>query len=166
MKKQLNDMYSLRYSNVVCDEQREYSVCPCFAECQINGFDYESSLICNRSAKLGELFSQAKIKTLFIGKEDVSCLPQGGIQPESFLDVHNQHYRATKSILAALLGYCGVDSITNYPNQEVHFAEEGLLHKYFALTNHYHCAFKSISKKGKSTGLNQPILCGVTALQL
>lgn len=91
---------------------------------------------------------------LFIGKEDVSCIDEENeTEPRSFLEIKNQHYIGTKHILAALLGYYNVDDITNYQNKAVHFDKEKDLHKHFAFTNHYHCAFKKTSEKGKRHGI-------------
>lgn len=153
MKTLLNDMYNGQYSNIVYNGQNKYAVCQCFLECKTCDFDYGSSFICNRSLKLGEWYEKTKIKVLFIGKEDVSCITEGALQPESFLDVKNQHYIGTKHILAAILGYCSIDDITNYQNKEIHFKGEEHLHKQFALTNHYHCAFKKKSQEGKNHGI-------------
>lgn len=153
MKTLLNDMYKIQYSNEVRNGQNKYAVCQCFSKCKTCDFDYDSSFICNKSLKLGEWYERAKIKVLFIGKEDVSRNTEDILRPASFSDVKNQHYIGTKHILAALLGYCSADDITNYRNKEIHFKEEEHLHKQFALTNHYHCAFKNKSQEGKNHGI-------------
>ena len=143
MKNLLNEMYKTQYNNVVYDGQNKYAVCQCFSECKTSSFDYSSSLICNKSLKLGEWYENVKIKVLFIGKEDVSRINEGGLSPASFLEVKNQHYVGTEYILSAILGYCSIDDITNYKNKGMFISEEEHLYKQFALTNHYHCAFKN-----------------------
>lgn len=153
MKNLINDMYNDQYSEVVYNLQNKYEVCSCFSKCKLCNFTYSSSIICNKSLKLGEWYKNAKPKVLFVGKEDVSRITEGGLSPASFLEVNNQHYIGTKYILASLLGYCNADNITTYKNKGIHFNEEKCLHKQFALTNHYHCAFKTVSQEGKNHGI-------------
>ncbi len=140
MKESLNKMYNIQFQN---------SVCACFEECKTDNFDVGCSFICNRSAKLGKNYSREKIKIVFVGKEDVSRLKEID-ELASFTGTKNQHYRATKLILAALLGYCSVDDITN---KEKYIVGEESLHERFALTNHYHCTFKTTEQSGKRHGI-------------
>jgi uracil-DNA glycosylase len=140
MKELLNVMYNTQFQN---------SVCPCFEECKADNFDVECSFICNRSAKVGKNYSREKTKIVFIGKEDVSSIKEPE-EPASFTDTKNQHYRGTKLILAALLGYCTIDNITN---KEKYIVGEESLHERFSLTNHYHCTFKTTKQLGKRHGI-------------
>jgi uracil-DNA glycosylase len=64
--------------------------------------------------------------------------------PADFTEVSNQHYRATKHILGALLGCCDVSDVTNKAHT---VRSEDTLSKRFAMTNHYHCAFRQSDKK-------------------
>ena len=140
MKESLNKMYNNQFQN---------SVCACFEECKTDDFDVGCSFICNRSAKVGKKYSREKIRIVFIGKEDVSSIKDLD-EPASFISTKNQHYRGTKSILAALLGHCSVDDITN---KEKYIKDEETLHESFALTNHYHCTFKTTKQSGKRHGI-------------
>lgn len=117
--------------------------CKCFGDCSKEmDFDFESSIICNRNLKVGKLYGK-KTRILFIGKENTnrstSLTP---VEPESFLTQKNQHYKRTKFMLSALLGECNEEDINNYDGYNFISPHEDTLHKYFALTNHYHCAFK------------------------
>lgn len=140
MKELLNKMYSSQFQN---------SVCVCFEECKTNDYDVGCSFLCNRSTKLGKNYSREKIKIVFVGKEDVSPIKEI-CEPASFTGTKNQHYRCTKLMLAAILGYCPVEDITN---KEKYIVGEESLHERFALTNHYHCAFKTIKQSGKRHGI-------------
>ena len=140
MKWLLENLYNKQYKTGVCN---------CFEKCRCNNFDYDSSFICNRSARIGKQYEQQKIKIVFIGKEDVSRLTELK-EPASFIDTKNQHYRGLKLILASLLGCFDVEKITN---KETYVEGEETLHEKFALTNHYHCAFKAKSQNGKNHGL-------------
>ena len=132
MKNELEKMYNERYINKVCD---------CFNECKSTDYDKNCSLICNRSARIGTRYESMKTRIVFIGKEDVSFHDKI-TEPSSFSAVTNQHYTGTKLLLAALLNYCKENEIKNYKSKSIHFNGEDKLHEEFALTNHYHCAFK------------------------
>lgn len=137
MKDTLDEMYKQRYAA----QQYGERVCACFGECEAKRFLLEHSFICNRSARVGNRYEQTKTRVVFIGKEDISTHRKTDA-PASFCKEKNQHYVGTKHILAALLGKCSVDAITNHKSKEQHFDGEDTLHEEFALTNHYHCAFR------------------------
>lgn len=142
MKNALNEMYNQRYTL----ERFNKSVCSCFADCEAAKYSLECSFICNRSAKVGNQYESSEIRVVFIGKEDTSSHTIKVEEPENFCEQKNQHYIGTKHILAALLGKCSVDAITNYQSKEAFFDGDDKLHEVFALTNHYHCAFKNNEK--------------------
>ncbi len=140
MQELLKKMYDGRFHE---------SKCACFEECKSDDYDKDCSFICNKSAKIGKNYPKESIKILFVGKEDVSRLEET-CETGSFADTKNQHYRGTKFVLAALLGYCEVSDITN---KEKFVVGEESLHERFALTNHYHCAFKTRNQQGKRHGI-------------
>lgn len=137
------------YEKVYAEKGFGQYICPCFEKCKRNGFDYDSSFICNKSAKIGKYYSQQRIKIVFIGKEDVSAIKDLE-KPAEFTDTKNQHYRGLKLILAALLDEYDVDKLTN---EYVYVKGEESLHERFALTNQYHCAFKTKEQDGKRHGI-------------
>ena len=141
MRNALDEMYNRRYSL----EQGGKRVCSCFSECEAAEYCPACSFICNRSARVGNRYESMNTKVVFIGKEDTACHLKT-VAPANFHEQKNQHYIGTKHILAALLGKCSVDAITNYPSKEAHFDGEDTLCEVFALTNHYHCAFKNNKK--------------------
>ncbi len=128
--------------------------CKCFDDCSKKmKFDFESSIICNRNLKVGNRYGE-KTKILFIGKENTnrstSLIP---VMPANFITQTNQHYKRTKFILSALLSECDEDDINNYDGYAFISKNEETLHKYFALTNHYHCAFKKKVDADKYHGI-------------
>ncbi len=142
----LKDMYDEHFC---CDGR-----CKCFNDCSKKmDFDYESSIICNRNLKVGKYYGE-KTKVLFIGKENThrseSLTP---VEPESFLTQKNQHYKRTKFMLSAFLDECNEADINNYDGYNFTSSNEDTLHKYFALTNHYHCAYKKKADANKYHGI-------------
>lgn len=131
----LKQMYDAHFC---CDGK-----CECFnACCNTMQFTAESSIICNRNLKIGKRYGE-KAKILFIGKENKNR--SAGLtpaEPESFLTQKNQHYNRTRFILSALLGECDEDAVSKYDGYAFASPNDDTLHRYFALTNHYHCVFK------------------------
>lgn len=128
--------------------------CESFGDCSKKmEFDSESSIICNRNLKVGKQYGDLT-KILFIGKENTNRSTElTPVEPASFITQTNQHYRRTKFILSALLGKCDEDDINNYDGYNFTSQNEDTLHNYFALTNHYHCAFKKKVDADKYHGI-------------
>lgn len=144
------------YDNYVCELHKAYSEkcfpngrCPYFEECSKGrSYNEECSIISNQNVKIGEEYGKCYPKILFIGKENTSRTPFDEIgRPADFIEQKNQHYVRTKFILAALLGSISKEQISEYNGYDhPEIKEEKELCKKFALTNHYHCAFKKDNK--------------------
>lgn len=138
------------YNEIFCCNGK----CSCFDQCSNKmPFDSDASIICNRSLKLGSLYGK-KAKILFVGKESVTpSWSSSPVEPESFLTQRNQHYRRTKFILSSLLNDCDDNTVSSFDGYNFTSENEDSLHKYFALTNHYHCAYKKSDEKNKHHGI-------------
>lgn len=141
----LSKMYNHHYSNdgkCDCVEECKNSIC-------YNNVAYhDNSIICNKNVKVGIEYGSNKYpKVLIIGKEPTNS--QIVIEePASFFNQKNQHYKRTFAILCKLIFGCQIDDYNGYNESEGNRKDYiKIANKYFALTNHYHCAYKKSVKK-------------------
>lgn len=107
--------------------------------------DNENAFFGSWNAKVGEYYTSPELKTLpmilFLGKENTSGA-KNTEEPADFEECTNQHYKRTRATLAALLGETDTIGesaiITKIRVDDIEYP----LHTVFALSNHYHCAFK------------------------
>lgn len=150
-------MDSIYVSYFSCREEHQ---CPCIKACAESVRNKTSqdlnaimknghSFFANRNARIGANYGLPGIpRIVFIGKESTSS-SSATQAPVSFREQKNQHYRRTRATLAALLGI--TDKIDEKNQGTYSFILPGSKNKYelhtlFALTNHYHCAFKKTEK--------------------
>lgn len=161
MKKQLDNAYNKIFSQSFdCINTR---CCPCFEDCKnslANKKDFkdkihallssEYSFFGNHSVHLGNNYHKCHDlgipKVVFIGKEDTSP-SQTTVETADFVTQQNQHYRETRAVLSFLLKQTNdIDYKDERTYNFVNNNETIPSHTLFALTNHYHCAFKESEK--------------------
>lgn len=139
---QMEEMYQKFYMK----KRHGIGGCPHYAACKasIRAEETAYTIPCSRSARIGSKYGvYPKLpKVLFLGKEDV-VMHSEIKPPASFRECKNPHYRGTRDVLAALFGV--TDAVEKngktYSMQIDGETEE--LHELYALSNQYHCAFKT-----------------------
>ena len=156
-KTRMDNVYAEHFSHKRCTPPE--TACPFFDKCwesfrgkAAEGIDAiatsEYSFFDDRCARIGKNYGLPGIpKIVFIGKES-RCKHTETTAPEDFEEQKNQHYSRTRGILAALLGMTERIETDRklywFPSENASGTYK--LHRIFALTNHYHCAFKKTEK--------------------
>lgn len=172
MQQQIRDTLTQKYETIFCEpiQGTDKKCCPCFEEClksvmkkKCLASARKEDIVCNQyaflgswNAQVGELYSSDAVslipRVMFLGKENRSNCEQLE-DPANFAKRTNQHYRRTRAILAALLGLTEIVDESNCDKteksltlQDTNIEIQGKLyplHTIYALSNHYHCAFKT-----------------------